>query len=54
MEENGLGVVKCFLSDNLASDSKDERHLLRVRRETTSNFLMRVNERQKLSLPNAN
>ena len=36
-EEDGWEVVKCYLSDDLASDSEDERQLNKARREAASN-----------------
>ena len=32
-EEDGWEVIKCYLSDDLASDSEDEKHFSRARRE---------------------
>ena len=37
MEEDGWEVVKCYLSDHLASDSQDEKQLNKARREAASN-----------------
>ena len=36
-EEDGWEVVKCYLSDDLASDSEDEKQLNKARREAASN-----------------
>ena len=36
-EEDGWEVVKCDLSDDLTSDSADEKQLNKARREATSN-----------------
>ena len=36
-DEDGWEVVKCYLSDNLAFDSEDEKQLSRARRETAAN-----------------
>ena len=36
-EEDGWEVVKCYLSDDLTSDSEDEKQLNKARREAASN-----------------
>ena len=36
-EEDGWEVVKCYLSDDLASDSEDKKQLNKARREAASN-----------------
>ena len=36
-EKDWWEVVKCYLSDDLASDSEDEKQLSRVRREAAAN-----------------
>lgn len=36
-EEDGWEVVKCYISDNLASDSVDEKRLNRSRRQASNN-----------------
>ena len=36
-EEDGWEVLKCYLSDDLASDSEDEKQLNKVRREAAFN-----------------
>ena len=40
-EGNGWEVVKCYLSDDLASDSEDEKQLSRARREAAANKKMK-------------
>ena len=35
-EDDGWDVVKCYLADDLASDSDDEKQLLRAHKETAS------------------
>ena len=46
-EENGWEVVRCYLSDDLASDSEDEKQLSRARREAASNKKKREANKQK-------
>ena len=36
-EEDGWEIVKCYLSDDLASDSEDEKQLSRARRDAAAN-----------------
>ena len=36
-EEDGWEIVKCYLSDDLASDSEDEKQLSRARRDAAGN-----------------
>ena len=36
-EEDGWEVMKCYLSDDLASDSEDEKQLSRARKEAAAN-----------------
>jgi hypothetical protein len=36
-EEHGWEVAKCYVSDNLATDSEDEKRILRSRRQAASN-----------------
>lgn len=46
-EEDCWEVAKCYLSDNLASDSNNENHLLRARREAASDKKKRESAKQK-------
>lgn len=46
-EKDGWEVVKCYLYDNLTSDSDDEKQMLQARREATSNKKKGVNSKQK-------
>ena len=46
-EKDGQEVVKCYLSDNLASNSEDEKQLSRARREAAANKKKREASRQK-------
>ena len=46
-EEDGWEVVRCDLSDDLASESEDEKQLSRARREAAANKKKREASRQK-------
>ena len=46
-EKDGWEVVKCYLYDDLTSDSDDEKQMLQARREATSNKEKGVNSKQK-------
>ena len=46
-EEDGWEVVKCYLSDGLASDSEDEKQLSKARREAATNKKKREANKQK-------
>ena len=46
-EEDGWEVVRCDLSDDLASESEDEKQLSRARREAAANKKKREANRQK-------
>ena len=46
-EEDGWEVVKCYLSDHLASDSEDEKQPSRARREAAANKKEREANKQK-------
>ena len=46
-EEDGWEVVKCYLSDDLASDSEDEKQLSKARREAAANKKKREANKQK-------
>ena len=46
-EENGWEVVKCYLSDDLASDSVDEKQHSRARREAAANKKKREANKRK-------
>ena len=46
-EEDGWEVVKLYLSDDLASDSEDERQLFRARREAAVNKKNKEANKQK-------
>ena len=46
-EEDGWEVVKLYLSDDLASDSEDERQLFRTRREAAVNKKNKEANKQK-------
>ena len=46
-EEDGWEVVKCYLSDDLASDSEGEKQLSRARREAAANKKKREANKQK-------
>ena len=46
-EEGGWEVVKCYLSDDLASDSEDEKQLSRARREAAANKKKREANKQR-------
>ena len=45
-EEDGCEVVKCYLSDDLTSDSEDEKRLNKARREAASNKKKREANKQ--------
>ena len=47
-EGDGLKVVKCYLSDDLASDSEDEKQLSRARREAAANKTKREQISKKI------
>ena len=47
-EEDGWEVVKLYLSDDLASDSEDERQLFRARREAAVNKRIRKQISKKI------
>ena len=46
-EEDGWEVVKCYLSDDLASDSEDEKQLSKARREAPANKKKREANKQR-------
>ena len=46
-EEDGWEVVKCYLSDDLASDSEDEKQLSRACRQAAANKKKREENKQK-------
>ena len=46
-EEEGWEVMKCYLSDDLASDSEDEKQLFRARREAAANKKKREANKQR-------
>ena len=46
-EEDGWEVVRCDLSDDLASESEDEKQLSRARREAAANKKKREANKQK-------
>ena len=46
-EEDGWEVVKCHLSDDLASDSEDEKQLSRARRKAAGNKKKREANKQR-------
>ena len=46
-EEDGWQVVKCYLSDDLASDSEEEKQLSRARREAAVNKKKGGTKKQK-------
>ena len=48
-EEDGWDVVKCYLADNLASDSDDEKQLLRAHKETASKKTNKENPERVVS-----
>ena len=47
MEDDEWEVVKCYLSDNLASDSEEEKQLSRARRDAAANKKKREANKQK-------
>ena len=47
MEEDEWEVVKCYLSDNLAYDSEEEKQLSRARRDAAANKKKREANKQK-------
>ena len=46
-QEDGWAVVKCYLSDDLVSNSEDEKQLSRARREAAANKKKREANKQK-------
>ena len=46
-EESGCEVVKCYLSDDLPSDSEDEKQLSEARREAATNKKKKEANKQK-------
>ena len=46
-KEIGWKVVKCYLSDNLTSDSEDDKQLSRARREVAANKKKKEANNQK-------